>query len=148
MVVLSAGLLYGTLVHWVDLIVNGWHPRPDLGTPANVIWTSLAVLDPLALALLWPTRTRRVGVILTLLIVTVDVPLNLWAQRRTGTEWPLGGIAQPLTAFALVAVAGAPLLWRSVTDLGSGAPAPRRTVTGKASGGRDETVRRNPHPAL
>src|SRR5262245_60993037 len=59
------------LNHAVDIWRGGWLPYRSAPSAMNGYWTALAVLDPLAAALLlWRPRT---GLVLTATIITSDV---------------------------------------------------------------------------
>ena len=64
-----------TICHLLDIGRGGWLPYTKYAFGLNVFWTSLTILDPLAIALL--LYRRRVGLCLALLIITVDVAVNL-----------------------------------------------------------------------
>jgi hypothetical protein len=64
-----------TICHLLDVVRGGWLPYTKYALGLNVFWTSLTFLDPLAIVLL--VRRRRAGLVLALLIISVDVAVNL-----------------------------------------------------------------------
>jgi hypothetical protein len=73
-----AGATYN---HVMDLVHEGLFPYTNMwGTPDvfNLYWTSLSILDPLAIALL--IKDIRAGYVLALCIMLTDVPINLYAN--------------------------------------------------------------------
>ncbi len=78
-----AGATYN---HMMDLISGGLFPyTKKWGTPEsfNIYWTSLTILDPLAIAAL--LINIRVGYIVAIIIMLTDVPINLYANLN---YWP------------------------------------------------------------
>lgn len=85
-----------TFNHVTDLMTGGWLPYTWAPLWANAFWTALSVLDPLAAALvLWRPRW---GAWLTLGIMLLDVPVNLWLalQHRATLEGSGALLAQTL----------------------------------------------------
>ena len=77
-----------TYNHAVDLVYGGLFPYTNKwGTPEvfNLYWTSLTVLDPLAIAVL--IINIRAGYLLALSIMLTDVPINFYANIK---YWSLG----------------------------------------------------------
>lgn len=72
--VLVLCLLGATFNHARDLWQGGWLPYHSSPLWRNAFWTSLTFLDPLAVLLLL-TRPR-LGYVLTLFIMLLDVPVN------------------------------------------------------------------------
>jgi len=73
-----AGACYN---HTADLARHGLFPYNSLfGVPQalNIYWTSLTILDPLAILLLF--FRPRAGCLLYLLIMLTDVPINIYAD--------------------------------------------------------------------
>jgi hypothetical protein len=64
-----------TICHVFDIVWGGWLPYTKYTFGLNAFWTSLTLLDPLAIVLL--VKRRRVGLVLALLIISVDVAVNL-----------------------------------------------------------------------
>jgi hypothetical protein len=64
-----------TICHVLDIVRGGWLPYTKYALGLNVFWTSLTFLDPVAIVLL--VKRRRVGLVLALLIISVDVAVNL-----------------------------------------------------------------------
>ena len=78
LVVFSVCLAAACAVHLADLWRHGWLPYHFAPLALNVYWTALTFFDALAaVLLLWQPRT---GLALTLLIITSDVTLNLFAH--------------------------------------------------------------------
>ncbi len=70
-----------TYNHIMDLVSGGLFPyTKKWGTPEsfNLYWTSLTILDPLAIAAL--IINVRVGYIVALCIMFIDVPINLYTN--------------------------------------------------------------------
>ena len=79
-----AGATYN---HMMDIISGGFFPyTKKWGTPEslNLYWTSLTILDPLAIAAL--IINVRAGYVMALCIMFTDVPINLYANTY---YWPL-----------------------------------------------------------
>ena len=80
-----AGATYN---HVMDLVSGGLFPyTKKWGTPVtfNLYWTSLTILDPLAItALIIRVRT---GYVVGIFIMLTDVPINLYANAN---YWALG----------------------------------------------------------
>ena len=64
-----------TICHVFDLVWGGWMPYRKYTFGLNAFWTSLTFRDPLAIVLL--VKRKRVGLVLALLIISVDVAVNL-----------------------------------------------------------------------
>lgn len=77
-------LLGATFNHVKDLWLGSWLPYGDSPLWRNVFWTSLTFLDPLAVLLLL-TRPRM-GYVLTLVIMLVDVPVNTAALDKLSSK--------------------------------------------------------------
>jgi hypothetical protein len=69
------GLSNGTTNHIVDIIHDGLLGYQYVPFPVNIYWTSLTILDPLAILLL--LFFPFVGVVLSVLIMAMDIPVNL-----------------------------------------------------------------------
>ena len=70
-----AAFAVATICHVLDIVWGGWLPYTKYAFGLNAFWTSLTFLDPLAIVLL--VKRRRVGLVLALLIISVDVAVNL-----------------------------------------------------------------------
>ena len=73
-----AGATYN---HIMDIVNGGVFPYTEAwGTPVslNLYWTSLTILDPLAIAVL--LMNVRAGYVVALCIMFTDVPINLYAN--------------------------------------------------------------------
>jgi hypothetical protein len=105
-----------TICHVLDIARGGWMPYTQYALGLNVFWTSLTLLDPLAIALL--LYRRRAGLCLALLIITVDVAVNLTVGIgeliRSGrfTFW---GLATQIPAGAFMWWT-APRVWAEAAD--------------------------------
>ena len=78
LIVFSVCLAAACAVHLVDLWRHGWLPYRFAPLALNAYWSALTFFDALgAVLLLWQPRT---GLALTLLIITSDVTLNLFAH--------------------------------------------------------------------
>ena len=79
-----AGATYN---HVMDLVSGGLFPYTKRwGTPLifNIYWTSLTILDPLAIIAL--IVKVRAGYVVGIFIMLADVPINLYANAN---YWPL-----------------------------------------------------------
>ncbi|MGW2390562.1 hypothetical protein ACWCYK_13845 [Streptomyces lydicamycinicus] len=108
-------LLVGAVAHVTDLLrhglqVYGWAPRW-----LNLYWSSLALLDPLATALLISGKRR--GADLACAIMTTDLAANAYAaygiQHSSLAAEP--GL-QRLLAFAVLVLGTAPFVRRHLTN--------------------------------
>ena len=109
-VLLVAGLAAGTCSHVENLVRLGLIPLPDQPLAFNFFWTSLTLLDPLG-ALLLIVRPR-VGILLTVAIMTADVTVNTIAFGQHGMSWANNSFLYCQTAYGLFALATAPYVWR------------------------------------
>jgi len=82
LVLFSLCLAAGGTTHWMDIARGGFLPYGDMPFPINVFWTSLALLDFIALALLW--KRRNLGLLLTMAIMVADVAVNSYAAYGLG----------------------------------------------------------------
>lgn len=109
-----AGATYN---HVMDLVSGGLFPYTKRwGTPEsfNLFWTSLTVLDPLAIVLL--IFNIRIGYVFGIAIMLADVPINLYANTY---YWSLA-IHDNYSlliqmAFLVFLLSTAPRVWR-LTD--------------------------------
>ena len=110
--VLSAVFVYGTVVHLVQLLVGGWNPYPSMPGWSAVYFVSLAVLDPLAAALL--LLRRRSGLVLGCAVPITDAAANGYANyvidASAGLTAGRAGHAV-ITLLALVLLVATPCLW-------------------------------------
>jgi hypothetical protein len=103
---------YGTVLHVVQLATGGWDPYPRLPGWLAAYFVSLAVLDPLAAALLW--LRRRAGLALGCAVLVTDAAANGYANYVPDTSPGLtaGRIGQAaITVLALALLAAAPRVW-------------------------------------
>jgi hypothetical protein len=107
---LIAGLVIGTATHVENLVRAGLVPRPDLPFAYNVFWSALVVVDPAAaLALL---LRPRIGVVLVVAIMAVDLAVNLSVL----------GLTPPIAAqiaYALLALCSIPIIMTKVPKAGT-----------------------------
>ncbi len=81
LLVIALAFLVAACNHAVDMFKNGLFPYAKLyNAPEalNYYWSSLTLLDPLAVILL--IYNVRAGLILALCIMFTDVPVNLYAN--------------------------------------------------------------------
>ncbi|QDQ09204.1 hypothetical protein [Streptomyces spectabilis] len=109
-VVIGAVMLYGAVVHVVDLALWGFRSRAWAPMWLNAFWNSLIVFDALSGVLL--LKARRGGLYLTCLTMLADLASNLYAVygvRHSGLG--AGSIdVIVLLAFGLFVLATAPWL--------------------------------------
>jgi len=67
--------LVGVSAHARDFLAAGWRPYRWASPPLEVFWTSLIALNLLVVGLLVDGR-RRSGLLLALIVMTVDVTVN------------------------------------------------------------------------
>lgn len=114
-------LSIATINHVTDLVVGGMFPYSQgSGAPAliNIYWTSLTLLDPLAICIL--ASNVRAGYVVAILIMLTDVPINLYAAANgflgllPGREYNgLENIGIPLQiAFLVFLLITARRIWR------------------------------------
>jgi hypothetical protein len=99
----------GAFNHARDFLVYGWRPY-SWGPPLlEAFWSSLVVLDLLAIAMLL-SRFRRPGLLLAAAIMIADVSANTYALVILNI--PAFGLAVPLQATFLGFVLGSlPFVW-------------------------------------
>ncbi|WP_405786291.1 hypothetical protein [Streptomyces sp. NBC_01367] len=107
----AAGLLVGAAVHVTDLLQHGLRPYDWAPRWLNLYWSSLALLDPLAAALLIGGKRR--GTDLACVILTTDLAANWYAAYGIQSS---SLAAQPglqrLVAFAVLVLCTAPFVRR------------------------------------
>ena len=111
-------VLYGTVVHVVQLVAAGGDPYPDLPGWLRASFVSLTLLDPLTAGLL--LLRRRSGVVLAVAVLVSDAVANGWANHALDpasgvTAGRVGQAVVTLLALALPAVT--PLRWRATAPL-------------------------------
>lgn len=101
-------LAVGTVTHVTDFLRHGWVPYPWAPRWLNLYWTSLAVLDTAAAALL--LTGRRFGVDLAMAIMITDLTANAYAATFIRHANPLAeeGVLR-LAAFTVVVLMLAPM---------------------------------------
>ncbi|MFI0976975.1 hypothetical protein ACH4SP_08105 [Streptomyces sp. NPDC021093] len=81
--VYAGALLIGTVTHLADLFAHGLRPHPEFAPWwLDLYWTSLAVLDPLALFLVVRGAVRgrsAAGVWLVCAVMATDIAANAYA---------------------------------------------------------------------
>ena len=100
------------LNHANDIWQGGWLPYWTAPLALNGYWTSLAVLDLMAAALLlwWP----RMGLVLTVAIMVSDVAVNSYARWVLGFGGWYFEVSLQLQTLFLGFVAGSfPVVWRA-----------------------------------
>lgn len=106
-----AAFSVGVVTHVRGVLAGGWRPVPGAPAAFNIYWTSLTVLDVLAIGLLaWRPRA---GVGLALAVMLSDVAVNSYAASTflKGAFWlPALALQAGFLAFVLVT---APWLLRS-----------------------------------
>jgi len=83
-IIWSTGFLIGTITHSLDIFHGGWLPYDFRPLPFNIYWTSLVVLDPLAVLLVW--MRERWGVILGVGIMASNVLINGYTAIIAGYD--------------------------------------------------------------
>ncbi|WP_193616510.1 hypothetical protein [Goekera deserti] len=112
MFVTSAVLVYGTVVHVVQLLVGGWDPYPSLPRCLAAYFASLTLLDPLAAVLL--LLRRRTGLLLACAVLVTDAAANGYATYAVDATagLTLGRVGQAvITLLTLALLAATPRLW-------------------------------------
>jgi hypothetical protein len=120
------GFAVGTTTHLIDLALGGAEVYAGAPTPVRAFWVALTALDPTVIVLLLSgaparaglasRRRRRAGVALGCAIMIADVAVNATMTFVIGMPGAAPGqigfglVSQ--TAFALLVLATAPLLWR------------------------------------
>ncbi len=69
------GFTYGTRNHIVDICNDGLLGYTYVPLPINIYWTSLTVLDPLAIILL--LFSPHSGMVLSMFIMATDIAINM-----------------------------------------------------------------------
>lgn len=102
--------LAGGGTHVRDIAVGGMLPYHSVPLALNAFGTSLALLDFLAVGLLW--RRRNLGVALTAAIMLADVAINSYASY--GMHIPFASFAplQAQTLFLGFVPGSCPLVWQ------------------------------------
>ncbi len=113
LMVYTAAFGVGTTTHIVTMVEYGWHTYSLEPVWLEHYWSSLTILDPLAIILLW-TRIRA-GLVLALAIMISDVLINSYALYGLGIDMPLDRL-QLQTAFLGFLLGSSPFLWRRTPD--------------------------------
>lgn len=112
-------LLYGTVVHVVQLLVAAGHPYPGLPLWLRLYFVSLTGLDLCAAVLL--LLRRRAGVALAVVVLVSDAAANALANYAFDDAGGVtaGRVGQAvITVVALSAAIIAPTLWRATAGPG------------------------------
>jgi len=110
----AVALVYGTVVHLVQLAAGGLDPYPSVPDWLAAYFVSLTVLDPAAAVLL--LLRRRSGLILSCAVLLTDAAANGYANYvlDDAEGITLGRIGQAvITVLAVALTAAAPRLWSS-----------------------------------
>jgi len=98
------------LNHAHDIWQGGWFPYHNAPSAMNCYWTALAVLDPLAAALLW--WRMKTGLVLTTAIIASDVAINSCCRYGLGYGgWYCDVSLQLQTLFLGFVVGSLPFAW-------------------------------------
>jgi len=108
---LSLCLAAGGSTHVIDIIRGGFLPYHGVPLPINAFWTSLAVLDFVAVLLLW--RRRNAGVLLTTTIMCFDVAVNSYASYGLGIIFQSFAPLQAQTLFLGFVLGSFAIVWRA-----------------------------------
>jgi len=107
------GFLVATVNHVRDIWYGGFLPYSYAPLAFNVYWTSLTLLDPLAIILLcyFPHQ----GMMLAVLIMASDIPINLYVtyaywDSDIYSNWLLYG----QILFGIFLFATVPIAWKRV----------------------------------
>lgn len=101
------------------MLTHGWLPE-RLSVASALYWSSLTLLDPLAVLLLFVRP--RAGIALTGAIITSDVAHNLWftaahpLSRSFVEDVTSNGFMMSQIAFLLFVAATAPMAWRGAAE--------------------------------
>lgn len=110
-VAFAACFLTACLLHMRDMWRHGWLPYHSAPLPINCYWTALVILDLITAVLL--LFRPRVGLLMSLLIMTSDVAVNLFARVDLHLLRHARGVALLLLQFSFLAlIAGAAGLFR------------------------------------
>nr|WP_310723572.1 hypothetical protein [Streptomyces sp. N2A] len=114
-VIASVLLFVGAVAHITDLLHRGLHPYDWAPDWLHLYWSSLAVLDLLAAALL--LNGKRHGVDLACAIMTTDAAANWYAVYGIQhSDFLAQPSLQRLTAFALLVLGATPFLRKHLTN--------------------------------
>lgn len=103
----------GTTTHTIDAVNYGWPVDiPAVPNWLNMYWSSLIVLDPLAILLLW-TR-QKIGLMVALFIMLTDVAFNSYATYELKV-WDWSYFLQLQSLFLGFLLGTAPFVW-SIKD--------------------------------
>jgi hypothetical protein len=103
--------LWGTKNHVVDLWHGGFLPYSYAPLPFNLYWTTLTVLDPLAVLLLFVLPYH--GMVLAVAIMGSDIAVNLYANYVLlhGNSVPDATLVSQIV-FGLFLFVTVPIAWK------------------------------------
>ena len=108
------GLAYGTRNHIIDICNDGFLGYTYVPLPINIYWTSLTVLDPLAIILLLFSSFS--GMLLSVFIMATDIAVNvsvaLYFYFKTGT-FTLDRLLLQV-AFGIFVFVTVPIAWERI----------------------------------
>lgn len=110
LIILSLCLASGGTTHVIDIARGGFLPYVGVPFPINVFWTSLALLDFVAVLLLWVRRNS--GVALTTAIMCADVAVNSYASYGLGIAFQSFAPLQAQTLFLGFVLGSFAIVWR------------------------------------
>lgn len=125
----SLCLIGGGAAHVIDIIRGGMFPYRGMPFPINAFWTSLAILDFAAAAMLW--KHRNIGLLLTAAIMSADVTVNSYASYGLGIVFQSFAPLQAQTLFLGFVAGSFPTVWRRVSQ-NSGQPPGLPLADGRA----------------
>ncbi|MEE4350316.1 MAG: hypothetical protein V2J26_08820 [Pacificimonas sp.] len=76
MFIWTVPMIAGTITRWADIAAMGWLPYTAAPDWINAVWTSLAILNPLSILLLW--LKRPVGAAMMIAIVAASAALSIY----------------------------------------------------------------------
>jgi len=91
----------GVMSHGRDFWTHGWRPYRSGVMPLDAFWTALIVLDALVVGLLLTGR-RRAGLLMALVVMTLDVAANSYALFGMGAAHFAGKLVMQAAFFGFV----------------------------------------------
>ena len=108
------GFAYGTRNHIIDICNDGLLGYHYVSLPINIYWTSLTVLDPLAIILL--LFSPYSGMLLSVFIMSTDIAVNVsvaaYFYFKTGT-FTLDRLHLQV-AFGIFVFVTVPIAWKRI----------------------------------
>jgi hypothetical protein len=106
--------LWATKNHILDIWRGGFLPYSYAPLAFNIYWTSLTLLDPLAIVLLYYLPYH--GMVLAVLIMVSDIAVNLYATYSFGNSDIFSDrLLQLQILFGIFLFLTVPILWKKVT---------------------------------